>query len=178
VIRPAGIFDPAAEFNLHACWMQAWRFANVQGRAVMLIVRREFLRGCGVAAAIPSMIGFTAAQAPGGGPRLKQILRKDLQGQGETVQETVVNAAEFPPGSAAPWHMHPGAQELLHVQEGSLIVEIEGDPPTLLKEGDAGIIPAERVHLARNPDLNAPARALVVHSRAAKDKPLVLLITR
>jgi quercetin dioxygenase-like cupin family protein len=39
--------------------------------------------------------------------------------QGQVVQETVVSLVEFWPGTAAPWHMHPGAQELLHVFDGS-----------------------------------------------------------
>ena len=45
---------------------------------------------------------------------------------------------------------HPGAQELLHVIEGNLTVEIEGKGSTLLKAGEAGIIPAELVHLQRH----------------------------
>jgi len=74
--------------------------------------------------------------------------------------------------------MHPGAQELLHVIEGSLIVEIEGKGSTLLKAGEAGIISAELVHLARNESASANGKALVVHSRAAKDKPLIVLVKK
>ena len=74
------------------------------------------------------------------------------------VQETVVSIVEFPPGAAAPWHMHPSAQELLHVIEGNLTVEIEGKGSTLLKAGEAGIIPAELVHLARNESAAPTAR--------------------
>ena len=74
--------------------------------------------------------------------------------------------------------MHPGAQELLHVIEGVLTVEIEGRGTTVLKTGEAGIIPAELVHLARNESTAASARALVVHSRAAKDKPLIVVVKK
>jgi quercetin dioxygenase-like cupin family protein len=74
--------------------------------------------------------------------------------------------------------MHPGAQELLHVIEGNLIVEIEGKGSTLLKAGEAGIIPAELVHLARNASASANGKALVVHSRAAKDKPLIVVVKK
>jgi quercetin dioxygenase-like cupin family protein len=56
-------------------------------------------------------------QARPAGPKLTQLLRKDLENQGSVVQETVVSIVEFGPGSAAPWHMHPGAQELLQVIE-------------------------------------------------------------
>jgi quercetin dioxygenase-like cupin family protein len=112
------------------------------------------------------------------GPKLTQILRNDLEGQDQIVQETVVSIVEFPPGAAAPWHMHPGAQELLHVIEGSLTVEIEGKGSALLKAGEAGIIPTEMVHLARNESASANGKALVVHSRAAKDKPLIIIVKK
>ena len=130
----------------------------------MQIIRREFLALSGLAVAAQSIasIALAQAQAQGqAGPKLTQILRKDLEGQDQVVQETVVSIVEFPPGAAAPWHMHPGAQELLHVIEGNLTVEIEGKGSTLLKAGEAGIIPAE-----------------LVHSRAAKDKPLIVVVKK
>jgi quercetin dioxygenase-like cupin family protein len=71
--------------------------------------------------------------------------------------------------------MHPGAQELLHVIDGSLVVEIEGGGTTTLKTREAAIIPADIVHLARNENTGANAKALVVHSRASKDKPLIVV---
>ena len=49
---------------------------------------------------------------------------------------------------------------------------------TLLKAGEAGIIPAELVHLARNESTSANGKALVVHSRAAKDKPLIVVVKK
>ena len=141
----------------------------------MNIIRREFIRLSGIAVAFPWISRIALAQASG--PKLSQILRKDLEGQSQAVQETVVSVAEFGPGSAAPWHMHPGAQELLHVIEGNLTIEIEGRGTTLLKTGEAGIIAAELVHLARN-ESAVSARALVVHSRAAKDKPLIVVVKK
>ena len=141
----------------------------------MPIIRREFLRLSGLAAAAPSLANNAVAQA---GPKLTQILRNDLEGQGQVVQETVVSIVEFPPGSAAPWHVHPGAQELLHVIEGSLIVEVEGKGSNILKAGEAGIIPAELVHLARNDSASTTGKALAVHSRAAKDKPLIVVVKK
>ena len=139
----------------------------------MEIIRREFLWLSGLAVAAPSIANIAVAQAQAG-PKLTQILRHDLEGQGQIVQETVVSIVEFPPGTAAPWHMHPGAQELLHVIEGALTMEIEGKGSTLLKAGEAGIIPADVVHLARNESASSVGKALVVHSRSAKDKPLIV----
>ena len=143
----------------------------------MKVIRREFLCLSGITVAVPVMSKFALAQIQLG-PKLSQILRRDLENQGQVVQETVVSVVEFGPGTAAPWHMHPGAQELLHVIEGNLVVEIEGKGSTLLKAGEAGIIPAELVHLARNESTSANGKALVVHSRAAKDKPLIVVVKK
>jgi quercetin dioxygenase-like cupin family protein len=140
----------------------------------MSIIRREFIRLSGVALVAPSIANIAFAQTQPG-PKLTQILRNDLEGQGQVVQETVVSLVEFPPGSAAPWHMHPGAQELLHVIEGSLIVEMEGKGRAVLEAGQAGIIPAE---LVRNESASATGKAVVVHSRAAKDKPLIVVVKK
>jgi quercetin dioxygenase-like cupin family protein len=141
------------------------------------IIRRNFLWLSGLAVAAPSLANVTLAQAQAG-PKLTQILRNDLEGQGQLVQETVVSFVEFPPGAAAPWHMHPGAQEMLYVIEGSLVVEVEGKGTNQLKVGEAGIIPAELVHLARNESTATTGKALVVHSRAAKDKPLIVVVKK
>jgi quercetin dioxygenase-like cupin family protein len=142
-----------------------------------MIIRRDFIRLSGATVAGLSLAAAASAQAQTG-PKLTPILRKDLENQGQIVQETVVSLVEFAPGTAAPWHIHPGAQELLHVIEGSLLVDIEGKGGTLLKAGEAGIIPADVVHLASNESSSAIGKALIVHSRAAKDKPLIVLVKK
>ena len=143
----------------------------------MKIIRRDLLYLSGIAVALPmtSRIAWAQTQA---GPKLTQILRKDLENQGQVVQETIVSVVDFGPGTAAPWHMHPGAQEVLHVIEGSLVVEVEGGEAKFLKTGEAAIIPADIVHLARNENTGASGKALVVHSRAAKDKPLIVVVKK
>jgi quercetin dioxygenase-like cupin family protein len=149
----------------------------IQGERTMPIIRREFLRLSGMGIVAPPIVNIALAQAQAG-PKLTQILRNDLEGQNQVVQETVVSIVEFPPGATAPWHIHPGAQELLHVIEGSLVIEVEGKGSSLLKTGEAGIIPAELVHLARNDHASVAGKALVVHSRAAKDKPLIVVVKK
>jgi len=141
----------------------------------MEIIRRKLLGLSGLAVVIPPITNVKLAQAA---PKLTQILRNDLEAQDRVVQETVASVVEFPPGTAAPWHIHPGAQELLFVIEGNLVVEIEGKGGSLLKTGEASIIPAEFVHLARNDSTTTIGRALVVHSRAAKDKPLMVVVKK
>src|SRR5262249_197386 len=143
----------------------------------MPIVRREFLALSSISVLVPGL-STTALAQTSAAPTLTQILRKDLEGQGEIVQETVGNLGELGGGRGSAWHMDPGAQELLHVIDGSLVVEVEGQGATLLKAGEAAVIQADRVHLARNDSAGIGARALVVYSRAAKDKPLVVPVTR
>ena len=116
----------------------------------MKLARRDFLYLSAIAAAVPPASNIVLAQMPQAGPRLTQILRADLEGQGQAVQETVVSVVEFGPGSAAPWHLHPGAQELLYVIDGNVTIEVEGRGTTVIKTGEIGTIPAEFVHLARN----------------------------
>jgi quercetin dioxygenase-like cupin family protein len=139
------------------------------------IVRRNLLGLSGLAVIIPPFTNVALAQAA---PNLTQILRNDLEDQGKVVQETVASIAEFPPETTAPWHIHPGAQEMLYVIEGNVVVEIEGKGSSLLKAGEASIIPAELVHLARNDSTTTTGKALVVHSRAAKDKPLIVVVKK
>jgi hypothetical protein len=59
----------------------------------MPIIRREFLQLSGLAVAAPSIANIAVAQAQIG-PKLTQILRNDLEGQGQIVQETVVSIVE------------------------------------------------------------------------------------
>ncbi len=144
----------------------------------MTLIRRRFLQlTAAVATATPTSTGAVLAQGLQGGPKLTQILRNDLQGQDQKVQETVVNILEMAPGVGAPWHMHPGAQEILFVTEGSLTVEIEGQETRVLKAGEIALMPAEIPHLARN-DGSGGARALVAHSRSDKEKPFVVAVKR
>src|SRR5262245_12639800 len=148
---------------------------RLRGEDIMTLIRRHFLQLAAAASAVPAGMGLVFAQAPQGGPKLTQILRSDLRAQDQKVQETVVNLLEMPPGAAAPWHMHPGAQELLFAIEGDIVIEIQGQASTVIKAGTVGLIPAEIPHLARN-ERTSLARALVTHSRAEKEKPPMVLV--
>jgi len=149
--------------------------AALQGEHAMSIRRRNLLLLAGAVASASAVSKVAAAPA---GPKLTQVLRKDLEGQDRHVQESVISLVEFGPGIAAPWHMHPGAQEILYTMEGNLVVEIEGQGMTTVKAGECSIIPADVPHLARNDSNSTAAKALVVHSRSAKDKPLVVPVKR
>jgi quercetin dioxygenase-like cupin family protein len=145
----------------------------------MMLFRRRFLHlAGGAAAALTATSRIGLAQVRQGGPKLIQLLKADLQGQGQKVQETVVNILEMGPGAVAPWHMHPGAQELIFVLDGNLVAEIEGQKAKEVKAGEVMLIPAEVPHLVRNDDANAMARALVTHSRADKEKTFLVILKR
>jgi quercetin dioxygenase-like cupin family protein len=144
----------------------------------MTLPRREFLHLSALAAALPAMSQTVFAQAQQAAPKFSQILRQDLEGQGQAVQETLVIAADFGPGTASPWHMHPGAQELFFVSDGSLILAVEGQGSRVINAGNGSIIPAEVPHLVRNDSTNLSAKGLVVFSRSAKDKPLLVVLKR
>ena len=142
----------------------------------MILIRRRLLQVAGMLIAVPTASRIVFAQAPAG-PKLTQILKKDMEGQGQAVQETIVSMVEFGPGVSAPWHMHPSAQETLYALEGNLVVEVEGRGTTSVKLGEASIIPGDLPHLARN-ESNAIVKALVVHTRGVKDKPFVVPVKR
>jgi quercetin dioxygenase-like cupin family protein len=144
----------------------------------MLLVRRRFLHLAGAAVALPATARTALAQVAPATPKLTLLLKADLQGQDQKVQETVVNVLEMAPGVGAPWHMHPGAQEIIFVLDGDLAVEVEGQGTKAVKAGEIILITAEIPHLARNDSANAMARALVTHTRADKDKPFLVALKR
>ena len=143
----------------------------------MPIQRRRFLTTGGAVALFGASSRSAAAQGPPGGLKLTQILRANLQGQEEKVQETIVSLLEMPAGASAPWHMHQEAQELLFAIDGDFVIEMDGQEHKIIKIGTVGLIPANIPHLARNEGATL-ARALVTHSRADKEKPLTTLVDR
>ena len=144
----------------------------------MGLPRREFLYLSALASALPAMPHTVLAQVEQAAPKFSQILRQDLESQGQKVEETVAIAADFGPGSVSPWHMHPGAQELLFVSDGRLTLEVDGRETRIINAGEASIIPADTAHQVKNNSTDLSAKSLVVFSRSAKDKPLLVRVTR
>ena len=95
-----------------------------------------------------------------------ELQRGDLSTPG---REAVMAIADIPPGVASGRHTHPG-EEVAYVLEGTLTVEVEGKPATTLKAGDVFLIPAGRIHNARN-DGSAPVKVLATYV-VEKGKPL------
>ena len=142
------------------------------------ILRRRFLNVAATALALPAILRICNAQTSQSAPKLTTLLRADLQGQDQTVQETLVSLLDLAPAAGAPWHMHPGAQEIVFVLDGAVVVEVGREEPKELGPGGITLIAAETPHLVRNRSDTTAARALNVYSRADKQKPFLVALKR
>lgn len=108
--------------------------------------------------------GALYAQAPG-------FTRKMLQDQNLSANDrhAVQVIAEFVPGGVAGKHTHPG-EELGYVMEGTLQLEVAGQPPRTLKAGETFFIPAGVVHDGKNVGAG-PAKVLATYI-VEKGKPV------
>ena len=109
--------------------------------------------------------GAVVAQTPG-------FTRTPLQTHpiGSSATYHVVQArAEFAPGVAAGKHTHPG-EEFGYVIEGTLLLEIDGQPPRTVKAGEAFFVPAGVVHDGKNVG-PGPAKVLATYV-VEKGKPV------
>jgi quercetin dioxygenase-like cupin family protein len=152
-------------------------------RALLGISRRLALQIASVFPLAVALAGtaWTTVRAQGYGPtglKFTQLLRSDLKGQGNRVEESIVTLVEFQPGQASPWHIHPGAQEILYVLEGNVTAEVRGRGAATIKAGEVLLIPAEVPHSVSNDATSATARALVTHTRADKERPLLVAVRK
>lgn len=92
--------------------------------------------------------------------------KQDLSAPG---REAVQVLAEFAPGAAAGKHTHPG-EELGYVLEGTLVLEVQGQPAVTLKAGDSFFVPAGVVHDGKNTG-KGPAKVLATYV-VEKGKPI------
>jgi quercetin dioxygenase-like cupin family protein len=91
----------------------------------------------------------------------------DLSAAGREVSQVLVG---FGPGVVAPRHSHPG-EELVHVVEGTLEYDLDGQPPMILKTGDSFLIPYGTIHGVKNVgSSNATELATYI---VEKGKPLI-----
>src|SRR5258707_15184372 len=132
-------------------------------------IMQKPVRILGAAAVIAAFAGFWGipdlnAQQPG-------FTRKMLQDQNLSAHDrhAVQVIAEFIPGGAAGKHTHPG-EELGYVLEGTLQLEVAGQPPRTLNAGEAFFIPAGGVHDGKNVG-SGPAKVLATYV-GEKGKPV------
>jgi quercetin dioxygenase-like cupin family protein len=83
-------------------------------------------------------------------------------------REAVVAVVEIAANSDVARHTHPGP-ETNYILEGELTLNVEGQPPKMLKPGDSAYVPAGTPHAARTGPTGA--KLLVVYI-VEKGKPL------
>jgi quercetin dioxygenase-like cupin family protein len=115
-----------------------------------------------------SFFAFSLLAAAGASAQVKRtpVLTADVAAPGH---QAVVIRGEIDPGLSAPRHTHPG-DEISYVLEGDAELLIDGEPPRVVKAGEAFVIPAGKVHGARNPG-SLPLRFVGVYV-VEKGKPL------
>jgi quercetin dioxygenase-like cupin family protein len=84
-------------------------------------------------------------------------------------REAVMARAEFPIGGTTGRHTHPG-EEISYVLEGTLRMEVAGQPPRSLKTGEVFMIPAGIVHNATN--IGSGAATVIATYVVEKGKPV------
>lgn len=108
--------------------------------------------------------GAALAQAPG--LRRTVVQKADVAAPG---REAVVARVELDPGAVAARHTHPG-DEISYVLEGEGELMIDGEDPRRVRAGEAFVIPAGKIHAARNGG-TVPLKLVGVYV-VDKDKPL------
>jgi quercetin dioxygenase-like cupin family protein len=88
----------------------------------------------------------TGALAQASGLKREMVKKGDVSVPNH---EAVVARVEVAPGIVAGRHTHPG-DEISYVLEGEGEVLFDGEPPLKIKAGDAFIIPAGKIHDAKN----------------------------
>jgi quercetin dioxygenase-like cupin family protein len=103
-----------------------------------------------------SLAGGTAAAND---DAVKLLMSKDLSGvPGKEISMITV---EYPPGASTPMHTH-GAQAMVYVLEGSIVMQVKGGAPETLGPGQTYYEGLDDVHLvSRNASKTAPAKFVV-----------------
>jgi quercetin dioxygenase-like cupin family protein len=126
-----------------------------------------------LAAAVGASLSYAREEQPPGKVEAHHLLTKPLAG--EPGKEVDIEIYTFPPGSSVPWHIHPDAHEFDYQLEGTLTLEIEGEPPRDLKAGEAVYVPPNVVHRGLNKSATEPAKIYVVRVKPV-GKPLTELV--
>jgi quercetin dioxygenase-like cupin family protein len=121
-----------------------------------------------VVAALATGVGVLNAQQPGF--KRIEVQDRDLSIPG---RHAVQARAEFEPGGAIGRHTHPG-EELSIVLEGTLVLEVDGEPARTVNAGESFFVPAGVVHAGKNP---GTGKAVVFATYIVeKGKPVATLV--
>jgi len=98
-----------------------------------------------------------------------ELVKRDLAGGSN---QGSVFLVELAPGAAVGRHYHPG-DAFAYILEGSMVLEVEGEPPVTLKPGDSGHVVPRQVHDDKNASTSKPVKFLVFHV-SEKGQPLAV----
>jgi quercetin dioxygenase-like cupin family protein len=93
-----------------------------------------------------SLASSASALAQGSGIKRTLVQKADVSIEN---REAVIARVEIDPGVLAGKHTHPG-DEISYVLEGEGELYVEGEPVRKVKAGDGFVIPAGKVHDAKN----------------------------
>ena len=112
-----------------------------------------------------SLPTFAQAPTPPAGIKRTILQRGDIGNN----MEAVLGVAEIPAGGASGRHTHFGTETGM-LLEGSMSLEVEGEPTRVLKAGDSWLIGAGKVH---NASVVGDTKAKVISTYIVeKGKPL------
>ncbi len=113
--------------------------------------------------------GFATGALGQQAPSVKRevVEKHDL---GTSGREGIMAVVEIPAGGREGRHIHPGADVLAYVTEGTMQLDVEGQPSRTLKPGDHFFVPAGKVHEGINSS-TTPVKLIGVFV-AEKGKPL------
>jgi len=115
--------------------------------------------------------GPVLAREPEGGDKIQsqQLFVKPLAG--DPTKEVNAQSYAFAPGAVLPWHIHPDADEIAYVVEGTFTFQRAGEKPKVLHAGEADYVEPNVVHHGMNLS-DARVKLFVVRIKP-KNKPLV-----
>ena len=101
---------------------------------------------------------------------VRSLLTRDLAGGGG--KELSMITVDYPPGGSTPVHTHR-AQAMVHVLEGSIVMQVKGGTSATLMPGQTFYEGLDDVHLvSKNASTTAPAKFVVF---LVKDKGAPIL---
>lgn len=103
------------------------------------------------------VIGTKALNAQQEPMKRTVLIKTDLAGIAG--KEGILVLVEFAPGAATDPHYHPG-EEMAYLLEGTVSLEVKGQPPITVKPGDTFHMPPAQVHRVKNLSSTTPAKAL------------------
>lgn len=104
-------------------------------------------------------------------PGIQQLMSKDLTDM--PGKEGVKISVTFPPGHSDGLHRH-NAYVFVYVLEGSVVMQLKGNPPVTLNPGDNFYESPEDVHLEGKNASDTKAAKLIAFFVKAKGAPIVI----